>query len=70
MNIYGHKFDAGKSLYRGRGSTACAVVNPLKKWLFEQRKYFVLFLKQPSPQLVDDCTSGTIPFPLYREFPV
>jgi hypothetical protein len=26
-------------------------------------------LKQPSPQLVDNCTCGTIPFPLYREFP-
>jgi hypothetical protein len=35
-----------------------------------QRKNFVLFLKQPSPQLVDDCTCSTIPFPLYREIPV
>jgi hypothetical protein len=57
----------GKSLYRGRGYTACTVVNPLKKWLFRE-KDFVLFLRQPSPQLVD-CTCGTIPFPLYREFP-
>jgi hypothetical protein len=59
----------GKSLYRGRGPTACAVVNPLKKWLFVHIEYFVLFLKQPSPLLIDDCTCGTIPFPLYREFP-
>jgi hypothetical protein len=56
---------ARKSLYRGRGSTACAVVNPLKKWLFVQRNFF---LRQPSPQLVDDCTCGTILFLLYREF--
>jgi hypothetical protein len=60
---------AGKSLYRWRGSTACAVVNLLKKWLFVQRNFFILFLRQPSPQLVDDCTCGTIPFPLFREFP-
>ena len=32
-------------------------------------KMFYLFLKQPSPQLVDNCTYGTVPFPLYREFP-
>jgi hypothetical protein len=27
------------------------------------------FLKQPSPQLVDNCTWGSTPFPLDREFP-
>jgi hypothetical protein len=27
----------------------------------------LLFFKQPSPQLVDDGTCGTIPFPLLRE---
>jgi hypothetical protein len=57
------KRQPGKSLYTGRVSTACAVVNPLKKCLFVQRQYFVLFLKQLSPQLVDNSTCGTIPFP-------
>ena len=26
-------------------------------------------LKQAGPQLVEYCTSGTIPFPLHRDFP-
>jgi hypothetical protein len=50
---------AGKSLYTGRVSTACAVVNLLKKWLFVQRQYFVLFLKQLSPQ----STAHVVPSP-------
>jgi hypothetical protein len=49
----------------GIGSTAFGVVNPLKNRMLVQRTNFVLFLIQPSPQLINNCT---IPFPLYREF--
>ncbi len=33
-------------------------------------KIFTIVVRQPSPQLFDDCTCGTIPFHLYRDFPV
>jgi hypothetical protein len=64
---------AGKSFYGKRGSTACTVVNPLNNWLLVgwcKVKYFDLFQKQPSPQLVDKSKCSTTPFPLYRKFPV
>jgi hypothetical protein len=35
----------------------------------QMKKHLKIVLRQPSPQLIDDCTFGTIPFPLYREFP-
>jgi hypothetical protein len=40
---------------------------PTKKGLFVQRKHLVLI--QPSPQLVDDYTCGTIPLALIIDIP-
>jgi hypothetical protein len=34
---------SGKSQYRGSGSTACAKVNPPRKWLFVQKNIFLYF---------------------------
>jgi hypothetical protein len=58
---------SGKSLQRGRGSTACAVDNPLKKWLFVQRKYFVLFLNNQAHIWLK--TANVVPYPSPLEFP-
>jgi hypothetical protein len=44
--------------------------NLLKNGCWYSEKDFVHFLKQPSKQLADKCTCGTIPFPQYRDFPV
>jgi hypothetical protein len=41
------------NLYSGEGDLLnCGVVNPPNKWLFVHRKYFVLYLEEPIPQLV------------------
>jgi hypothetical protein len=32
-------------------------------------KIFTIFIRQPSPELIDHSTCGTIPFPLHKEFP-
>jgi hypothetical protein len=48
LNPFQRLLLAGKSLYKGRGSTTCADVDPLKELLLVQRKFFVLFLKQTS----------------------
>jgi hypothetical protein len=33
-------------------------------------KIFNIVLRQPSPQLLDDCTCGPTPFHLYTDFPL
>jgi hypothetical protein len=53
-----------RNLFRREGGNSAFEVN--KKWLLVQRKIFDLFLKQPSTQLVDNCTCFTIL--LYRYF--
>jgi hypothetical protein len=53
--------NSGKSLYRGRGSIACAIVNPLKKWLFVQRKYF--FWNNKAHRWIATAHAVPSPFP-------
>jgi hypothetical protein len=47
LNILLSLLYAGKSLYRGRRSTTCAIVNPIKKLAVtaKEEKHFVLFYK-------------------------
>ena len=60
----------GKSLLWGKGMVPpCAVINQLWAWLFSKRKNNFLFYQQPILQLVDNCTSGIVAFPLYTDFP-
>jgi hypothetical protein len=47
--------------------TMCAVVNQQEDWLVEKDKLFSLDIKQPSLELVDKYTSGTILFILFME---
>ena len=55
---------------QGEGdSTACAVVNQLWAWLFTNNKKYFSNHQQPILQLVDDCISGIVTFPVYRDFP-
>ena len=61
--VQGNLYTEGRLLYQSQSSTNCRI----GCWQIE--KYFFTNCKQPSPQLVDDCTCGTIPFPLYRDFP-
>jgi hypothetical protein len=41
--------DPGKSLYRGRGSTACAIVNPLKKVAVCAKRIFCFIFEATKP---------------------
>ena len=47
----------------------CAVINQLwGRLIFKYEKY-CLMGQQPNLQLIDNCTSCTLPFPLHRDFP-
>ena len=56
---------------QGEGDgTSCAVVNQLWAWLFTNSNKKISMHQQLILQLVDNCTSGILTFPLYRDFPV
>ena len=61
---------AGKSLYRGKGMVSLVKLstNDGLGWLWKEKTIFVM-KQQPILQLIDSCTSGTLPFPLYKDFP-
>ena len=64
-----HMARTGKSLYRGKGMVphVQSSTNNGLGCLLKAKKN--LTNQQPILQLVDDCTSGIVTFPLYRDFP-
>ena len=64
------KIHAREISIQGEGDgTRCAVVNQLWAWLILNHEKYFSVKQQPILQLIDNCTCGTIPFPLYRDFP-
>ena len=56
---------------QGEGDgTGCAVVNQLWAWLILNHEKCFTVKQKTILQLIENCTCGTIPFPLYRDFPV
>ena len=55
---------------QGEGDgTGCAFFNQLWAWLILNHEKYFSVKQQPILQLIDNCICGTIPFPLYRDFP-